>query len=182
MHVVYLDNAATTRVAPKVAERVLACMRDDFGNPSSAHRVGIAATQQIAAARLALLSALGDERGEAGDLVWTSGGTEADALGVLGAARARAGRGRKVVATAIEHPAVLRSADWLVRRGYTVTQVKPGPDGVVAAADVLAAITTDTVVVALMLVNNELGTLQPITEVAPTVRAGVPALAAVRIG
>jgi cysteine desulfurase len=164
--VIYLDNAATTRVAPEVASAIAACLTEDFGNPSSAHRVGIAAAGRIKAARLALLAALGDEGGRLGDVVWTSGGTEADALGVAGAARARAGRGRHVVVPAIEHPAVLETAKLLLAEGFEITTVPVGASGVVSPADVLGAVTPKTVVVACMLVNNELGTIQPVAEIA----------------
>jgi cysteine desulfurase len=166
---VYLDNAATTQVAPAVAEAILSCLRDDFGNPSSAHRLGIAAARRIARAREALLEALGDERGEIGDVLWTSGGTEADALGVAGAARAR--RGRHLVVTAIEHPAVLGAAKQLEAEGWRTTVVPVGPGGVVSAEAVADAVTAETSVVACMLVNNELGTVQPVAAVARAARA-----------
>src|SRR4051812_10454231 len=97
--VIYLDNAATTQVRPEVADAIVACLREDYGNPSSAHRMGIAAAARIKHARDALLVAIGDERGGVGDVVWTSGGTEADALGVAGAARARGGKGKHIVVT-----------------------------------------------------------------------------------
>jgi cysteine desulfurase len=167
----YLDNAATTQVAPAVAEAILACLREDFGNPSSAHHLGAAAARRIARAREALLEALGDERGAAGDLSWTSGGTEADALGVAGAARARGARGRHIVVTAIEHPAVLGAAKQLEAEGFTTTIVPVSREGVVAADAVAAAVTGETSVVACMLVNNELGTNQPVAEGARAVKA-----------
>lgn len=168
---IYLDNAATTRVADEVTDVVLACMREEFGNPSSAHRHGIAATRRVKEAREALLDAIGDERGEHGELLWTSGGTESDALGVLGAARALAGRGRHVVATAIEHPAVLASLKLLEKEQFTTTLVPVSKDGVVSPQAVAEAVTPETVVVACMLVNNELGTIQPVAEVAAAVKA-----------
>jgi cysteine desulfurase len=123
---VYLDNAATTQVAPAVAEAILQCMRETFGNPSSAHRFGVDASRHLTRARETLLAALGDERGREGDLLWTSGGTEADALGILGAARARAGRGRHLVVTAVEHPAVLGCAKLLEAEGCSH---QPDPGG-----------------------------------------------------
>jgi cysteine desulfurase len=166
----YLDNAATTQVAPAVAEAILSCLRDDFGNPSSAHHLGAAAARRIARARDALLDALGDERGRGGDLIWTSGGTEADALGVAGAARARASRGKHVVVTAIEHPAVLGAAKQLEAEGFTTAVVPVSRDGVVSPEAVAAAVTDETAVVACMLVNNELGTIQPVAEVARAAR------------
>ena len=93
-------------------------------------------------------------------MVFTSGGTEADAMGILGAARAT--RGRHLVVTAFEHPAVMRAIEALAAEGFTVDQVAPAPDGVVSADAVLAAVRPDTAVVAVMLVQNELGTVQPV--------------------
>jgi cysteine desulfurase len=168
---VYLDNAATTQVAPAVAEAILACLREDFGNPSSAHRLGVDASRRVARARETLCEALGDERGREGDLVWTSGGTEADAIGVLGAARARAGRGRHLVLTAIEHPAVLGCARLLEAEGWKTSLIPVASDGTVAPQAVADAVTPETSVVACMLVNNELGTLQPVAEVARAARS-----------
>jgi cysteine desulfurase len=168
---IYLDNAATTQVAPAVAEAILACLREDFGNPSSAHHLGVAAARRVARAREALLEALRDERGRAGDVIWTSGGTEADALGVAGAARARGSRARHIVVTAIEHPAVLGTAKLLEAEGFTTTIVPCSPSGVVSPDAVAAAVGDGTAVVACMLVNNELGTVQPVAEVTRAVRA-----------
>lgn len=168
---IYLDNGATTRVADQVATAMLACLREDFGNPSSAHRLGIGAARLIKAARESLFAAIGDERGAAGELYFTSGGTEADALGVLGAARAHAGRGRHLVLTAIEHPAVLGAAKQLEAEGFRATVVPVSADGVVSADAMAAAMTDETVVVACMLVNNELGTILPVADVARAVKA-----------
>lgn len=168
---VYLDNAATTRVLPEVAEVALACMLQDFGNPSSAHRLGIAASARLKQAREEVLEALGDERGELGDVIWTSGGTEADALGVMGAARALAGRGRRIVLSAIEHPAVFGAAEKLTAEGFEPIVVPVDWHGVVSVQAVVDAVTDGTVVVACMLANNELGTLQPVAEIARAVKS-----------
>jgi cysteine desulfurase len=159
--VIYLDNAASTRPAPEVLAATRAVEEAFFANPSSAHGLGAAAARALEAARAEVAGALG---AAANEIVFTSGGTEANALGVLGAARAA--RGRHVVIGGLEHPAVARTAERLAREGYVLTVVPPGRDGVVAAADVVAALRPDTGVVALMLVNNELGTLQPVAELA----------------
>lgn len=158
---IYLDNAASTRPAPEVLAATRAVEEAFFANPSSAHGLGAAAARALEAARAEVAAALG---AAASEIVFTSGGTEANALGVLGAARAA--RGRHVVIGGLEHPAVARTAERLAREGYVLTVVPPGRDGVVAAADVVAALRPDTGVVALMLVNNELGTLQPVAELA----------------
>jgi cysteine desulfurase len=171
---IYLDNAATTRVAAPVADLVTRCMRQDYGNPSSAHHMGIEAERHVKAARAAVLSAIGDPDGRLGELYWTSGGTEADALGLLGAARARAARGRHVVVSAIEHPAVRACAELLGEEGFRADQVPVTPDGVVDVERFADAIGDDTQVAALMLVNNEIGTIMPVAEVARALRARRP--------
>jgi cysteine desulfurase len=167
--VIYLDNAASTRPAPEVLAATRAVEDAFFANPSSAHGLGAAAARALEAARGEVAAALGAEPGE---LVFTGGGTEANALGLLGAARAA--RGRHVVIGGLEHPAVARTAERLQADGYTLTVVAPGRDGVVRAADVLAATRADTAVVALMLVNNELGTIQPVDELARGLAAAFP--------
>ena len=124
-----------------------------YANPASAHGAGAAAARALATARGEVAAALEVEPEE---VLFTSGGTEADAMGVLGAARAA--RGRHLVVTALEHPAVMRCADALKAEGFAVDVVAPTPAGVVRAEDVAAAVRADTAVVAVMLVNNELGT------------------------
>jgi cysteine desulfurase len=168
--VIYLDNAASTRPAPEVLAATRAVEDAFFANPASAHGLGAAASRALEAARGEVAAALGAEPAE---IVFTGGGTEANALGVAGAARAA--RGKHLVISGLEHPAVARTADRLVREpsdgGYELTIVAPTPAGVVRAEDVLAAVRPDTAVVALMLVNNELGTVQPVAEVARALAA-----------
>jgi cysteine desulfurase len=166
---VYLDNAASTPPAPEVLAAVLDASRDLYANPSSAHAMGAAASRALEAARAEVAAALAVAPSE---IVFTSGGTEADALGLLGAARAA--RGRHLVVTALEHPAILRTAVELTRAGYELSVVAPTPAGAVRAEDVIAAARPDTAVVAVMLVNNELGTLQPIAEIAAGLAAAFP--------
>jgi cysteine desulfurase len=174
MTFIYLDNAATTRVAPEVAAVVHACMQEDFGNPSSAHFLGIRAEARVKEARRQVLAALGDAEGRHGDLVWTSGGTESDALGTLGAARALRRRGQHVLCTAIEHAAVRSSGEMLADEGFAVDFVPVTGAGVVEVDAVRALVRPDTVLVAVMLVNNEVGTVQPVAEVARAVKAVRP--------
>jgi cysteine desulfurase len=164
--VVYLDNAASTRPAPEVLAATRAVEEAFFANPASAHGLGAAAARALEAARAEVAAALGAETSE---IVFTGGGTEANALGLLGAARAA--RGRHVVVSGLEHPAVARTAERLAAEGYELSVIEPTPAGVVRAADVVAATRADTAVVALMLVNNELGTLQPVAEVAQALAA-----------
>ncbi|RMH41054.1 MAG: cysteine desulfurase [Deltaproteobacteria bacterium] len=168
MDAVYLDNAATTRVAAGVADVVVACLREDYGNPSSAHAAGIAAARRVKTARAALLAALGDEDAGAGDVYFTSGGTEADAIGTIGAARAR--RGRHLLCSAIEHPAVLESLALLESDGWQVDRIPVTRDGVIDLDRAATMLRDDTAVVAVMLVNNEIGTIQPVADLARAVR------------
>ncbi|WP_428264215.1 cysteine desulfurase family protein [Haliangium sp.] len=171
---IYLDNAATTRVDPAVASVVQACMVEDFGNPSSAHFVGIQAEARVKQATRQLGAALGDPDGRHGSLVWTSGGTESDALGVIGAARALRRRGNHVLYSAVEHPAVRASAESLAAEGMRAEAVPITAQGVVTVDAVLDRLTDDTIVVAVMLVQNELGTIQPVAEIAHAIKARRP--------
>ena len=164
---IYLDNAASTQPTPEVLDALRATAAELFANPASAHAGGAAASRALAQARAEVAAALDVDPAE---LLFTSGGTEADALGVLGAARAA--RGRHVVVSALEHPAVMRCAEALAADGYVLDIVPPDRNGIVAADAIAAAVRADTAVVALMLVNNELGTRQPVAEVAQ--RLGPP--------
>jgi len=174
---IYLDNAATTRVCRDVSAVVVECMEEEYGNPSSAHHLGISAERRTKQARALLLGVLGDPDATLGDVVWTSGGTESDALGVIGPARARGRRGprqRHLVYSAIEHSAVRESIAQLCRAGWDATEVPVDCHGVVSVDELAAAITDETQVVALMLVNNEIGTIQPVADVARAARARSP--------
>jgi cysteine desulfurase len=163
---IYLDNAASTPMAPEVLAAWARAAEELPGNPSSAHGAGAAAARALETARAEVAGLV---HAAPADLVFTSGGTEANALGILGAAGAA--RGRHLVVTAIEHPAVLRNAELLATRGFALTRVAPAATGAVTAEAVLAAVRPDTALVAIMLVNNELGTVQPVVEIARALRA-----------
>jgi len=158
---IYLDHAASTPPLEAVLRAVDATAREMFANPSSAHSEGARAARALETARTQVAALLG---AEARDCIFTGSGTEADALGVLGAAR-RA-RGRHLVVGAIEHPAVLGNAELLEKSGYRLTRVAPNGAGIIEPDAIAQAVTEDTALVAVMLVNNELGTLQPITAIA----------------
>jgi cysteine desulfurase len=174
MNAIYLDNAATTEVVPEIAEVVMECMRRDYGNPSSAHHMGIAAEQRVKQARDHLLAAIGDPGGQLGQVCWTSGGTESDALGVIGAARALDRQGKRILYSAIEHSAVRESARHLEREGWHAQAVPVSRSGVIDIDQVMAALGPDTTVVAVMLVNNEIGTVQPVAELSRAVKERRP--------
>ena len=170
---VYLDYAATTPMYPEAAAAMLPFQADTFGNPSGAHAAARAAKTALEEAREGIAGALGAEPAE---IVITGGGTEADNLAVKGAARAAraAGRGDGVVTTAFEHKGVLAPGDRLEREGFRVTRVPIDGAGIVDLGALEAALDERTVVVSVMLVNNEVGTIQPLDEVAALVRARAP--------
>lgn len=172
--VYYLDNAATTAVAPEVAEVVHACMVTDYGNASSAHHMGIAAEKRVKQARAQVAAAIGDPEQRLGKLVFTSGGTESDAMAVLGAARARKRRGAHILCSAIEHPAVRESAQMLASEGFEVQALPVTRQGVVDMDAARGLLRDDTVLVAVMLVNNEIGTIQPLAEISALVAQRSP--------
>jgi cysteine desulfurase len=172
MPTIYLDNAASTRPFASVIAEIARAHAEAWGNPSSAHGIGAVARERLAEARAVVLAAIGDPDGALGELVWTSGGSEGDALGVIGAARAR-GAGA-IVVSALEHHAVGRSAELLANSGFAVRTAPATPAGAVDVAALAGLVDADTAVVAAMLVQNELGTLQPVAEVVRVVRARAP--------
>jgi cysteine desulfurase len=167
--VVYLDNAATTKVDAQVADLAREAMLATFGNPSSAHRLGGEAARAVDRAREQVARAIGAAPAE---ILFTSGGTEANALGFGGAARAA--RGRHLVVTALEHPSIEATARRLALEGWAVETVRPNPGGWVSAEALRAAVQGDTAAVALIWVQNELGTVQPVHELAQAIKARAP--------
>jgi cysteine desulfurase len=171
---IYLDNAASTRVSDETVALMTEVMRTAWGNPSAAHPQGAAARGHIETARTRLLAAIGDKGARpAGDIVWNSGCSESNALAVLGAARTRPA-GRLVIST-IEHPAIATLADRLAADGRHVVRIAPGRDGVLDPDEVAAAIADDNdAIVALLMVQNEIGAVQPIAATVAAVRARAP--------
>ena len=173
---IYLDSAATTPVRREVLEAMWPFLaggvEGEFGNPSSHHELGERAARAVAAARASIADALGCRPSE---LVFTSGGTESDNLAIKGIALATP-RGLHLVTTPTEHEAVLESADYLRRHhGFEVTELPVDSDGLVDPSALGAALRPDTTLVTIAHANNELGTVQPITELAAIARAaGVP--------
>ena len=171
---IYLDNAATTPVCPQAAQAAFEVMTEGYGNPSSGYELGRQAARRLEADRAAVAQRLGCGPEE---LTFVSCGTEGDNWSVLAAAERGKRLGKHIVATAIEHAAVLEPVKALAARGYEVTWLRPDRTGHVSADDLRAALRTDTVLVSMMLVNNELGTLQPVADAAQAIReAGCPAL------
>jgi cysteine desulfurase len=162
---IYLDNGATTRLCAEAREALLRYSLDAFANPSSAHRPGIAASRGLKDAREAISRAIGAEPSE---IVLTSGGTEADGLAVIGAARAS--RGRHVLASAIEHPAVLGALKVLEADGFSCELVPVSRDGLIEPDTVAERVRDDTALVSTMMVNNEIGTQSDVREIGRAVR------------
>jgi cysteine desulfurase len=161
---IYLDHNATTPLDPIVADRVAQAMREVWGNASSIHHFGQQAKAALDEARGAVGALIG---GEASEIIFTAGGTESDNLAIRGAAEALEPSGRKhLVASAIEHEAVLNTLKALARRGWRVTIVPVDASGIVAVDRLREAVTDETALVSVMHANNEIGTIQPIAELA----------------
>ena len=169
----YFDHNATTPLAPEVLETMVACLGQVYGNASSIHYYGQAAKQRLEQARRELAALI---HANPAELVFTGGGTEADNLAVLGVVRARgADKPRHVITSSIEHPAVLAPCGQLEREGVEITRLRVGASGVVNPDDVRRALCPDTALISVMHANNELGTIQPVAEMARIAReAGVP--------
>ena len=160
---IYLDNSATTQPCEACVRAMTELLTDCWGNPSSVHAHGIAAHHRLRQAREQVASALGAEPDR---VFFTSGGTEADNWAVTAACWQNRHLGRHIVTTAVEHSAVLEACRWMERQGYEVTYLVPAQDGSLSAEQVLAAVRQDTALVSCMLVNNELGNIYPIAEIA----------------
>ena len=167
----YFDHNATTPVDPLVLEAMLPCFEAGYGNASSIHSFGQAAAAVVERARGQVASLLGVKPAE---IVFTSGGTEADNLAIFGTVRAATGPRKHIISSTIEHPAVLQACRKLEQEGVELTLLKVGAEGVVSPDDVRAALRPETVLISIMHTNNELGTEQPIAEIAAAAReAGV---------
>jgi len=167
MGVIYLDNAATTPVAPEVRAAMQPYFEEVYGNPSSVHQAGRQARSAIEKAREQVAKAIGATPGE---IVFTSGGTEADNAAIIGTAMAHQSKGKHIITTTIEHHAVLHTCEFLETMGYEVTYVEPGADGIVRIEKIEAAIRPDTILVTVMMVNNETGAIQPVQDIGALTR------------
>lgn len=171
---IYFDNSSTTKVCREAAEKVMEMMTEQYGNPSSLHRLGFAAEQEQNSARAAVAGVLGVRPEE---VYFTSGGTESNNLALFGAAGARRKRGNRIVTTMMEHPSVLNSAKQLQSEGFDVVFLKPDGSGNIRPEQVFEAVTPDTVLVSMMCVNNEVGSLLPLRAVPAAIAAAkAPAL------
>ena len=171
---IYFDNSATTRVCPEAAEKAVEMMTRNYGNPSSLHTMGFRAEQELRSAREAVAFLLGAKPEE---IYFTSGGTESNNIALFGAARARKKRGNRIVTTQIEHPSVLNTMKCLEREGFEVVYLKPDRWGKLSPEQVREAVTPDTILVSMMRVNNEVGSILPVEAAADAIEAAkAPAL------
>lgn len=171
---IYLDHAATTPVYSEAAMEALHAMKDSFGNPSSRHRFGMEAAASVAEQRATIAKSLGCLSEE---LFFTSGGTEGDNWAIFLAEKMNHRRGKHIITTSIEHSAVLEPIRALEKQGYEVTYLEPDRSGHISASQVEAALRSDTILVSMMLVNNETGAILPVAETARLIRnAKSPAL------
>ncbi len=164
---IYLDNAATTRVCPEAADAALKMMTECYGNPSSTHTKGREAAAELKAAREKISRALGCS---ASELYFTSCGSEGDNWAIISGAEAMRRRGNHVISSAVEHDAVRRSMEELERRGFEVTRLSPDKTGAVTEDAVKSALRPDTILVSLMMVNNETGAVTDIGAVSRLLR------------
>lgn len=166
---IYMDNSATTPPAAEVVETITEYMKTSFGNPSSRHALGLHAEKIVTEARKKVAAALSCHPDE---VYFTSGGTESDNIAILGAANIK--KGKRIITTTVEHPAVLRTMDYLQSQGFEVVRIKPQPDGTVKFTDIADAITPDTVLVSVMHVNNETGAVMPVEKIGGVLKRIAP--------
>ena len=160
---IYLDNSATTKVKPSVAESMVNAMTKDFGNPSSLHRLGLTAEKIVKDSRATIAKAFNASPEE---IYFTSCGTESDNTVVKGVWESKKKQGKRIITTAVEHPAILRSVEWCKQQGADVIYLPVDENCNINMQDLKDALTDDTILVSVMHVNNEVGSIFPIKEIA----------------
>lgn len=163
----YLDNSATTKPCEECINAVTNMLKNNWGNPSSLHNLGIDAMKEVILARDEIAQSLGANREE---IVFTSGGTEANNLALFGAVKARKRLGSRIVTTAIEHESVLQSAQELEKQGFEVVYLQPDRDGNISKKQLFNAVNKDTILVSMMYINNEVGTIMPVEAIKRAVK------------
>ena len=170
----YLDNSATTRVCSEAIDCMLDCLNNNWGNPSSLHEKGIQAEDLLERARKAVAGAIGCEPSE---IVFTSGGTQSNNIAVFGAVEAAKRKGNKIFTSSVEHPSVMKAFDRLESEGFEVVRLRVDRFGRVDLEQLKNELDEKTVLVSVMAVNNELGTIEPIREISALIKkSGCPAL------
>lgn len=168
---IYLDNSATTRPFNEVREIMMKVMDVDFGNPSSMHNLGVASENYIKKAKEQIAKTLKCKESE---ILFTSGGTESDNMAIIGGAMANKRIGNHIITTGIEHPAILETCAYMEKQGYDVTYLPVHKDGRVRIEDLKMALRKDTVIVSIMHVNNEIGSVMPLEEIGKVVKENNP--------
>lgn len=168
---IYLDNSATTRCFPEVAALMNEIYLEDYGNPSSMHHRGVTAERRIAEAKKTLAGIL---KVREKNLYFTSCGTESDNMAIIGGALAAQRRGKHLITTVIEHPAVLEAMKHLENLGFEITRLGVDRDGLVSPEAVAAAVRPDTILVSVMHTNNEIGSVQPVAQIGAAIKAANP--------
>lgn len=168
---IYLDNAATTKVMPVAAEGVITGMTETFGNPSSLHKLGVDAERLVSFSQRKILSALGDTSGR---IIFTSGATESNNTAILGLAEVYGRRKKRVVTTSVEHPSVAKAFERLAELGYEVVLIHPNEQGEITENMLIEAVDGNTCLISAMLVNNETGYILPIEKAFPKIKRLYP--------
>ena len=167
----YLDNSATTRAFDEVAALVAKVMTEEYGNPSSVHHMGTISGDRLSKAREEIAATL---KADPNEILFTSGGTESDNTAIIGVARANAWRGKHIITTSIEHPAVFETCYYLEKEGFEITRLKVDSEGKIDLDELKNAIRKDTILVSIMMVNNEIGAIEPIKEAGEIIKAANP--------
>ncbi|MGI6065432.1 MAG: cysteine desulfurase NifS [Bacillota bacterium] len=167
MQTIYLDHSATTPVLPEVLHTMLPFLREHYGNASSIYRIGRESRKAVEEARRQVANLIGSETDE---IYFTSGGTEADNMAVFGAVAASGEKGKHIITSRMEHHAILHPCEELEKRGYEVTYLSPDDKGLIRVEDLKNAVRDDTILITIMHVNNEVGTIQPIREIGQIAR------------
>lgn len=171
---VYLDNSATTKPCKEATAAILNALEENYGNPSSLHNIGIEAAKAVIQARQSIADRMACEKDE---IIFTSGGTEANNLAVFGAAYANKRKGNRIVTTAIEHESVMQSIDKLEEEGFEVIRLMPDEFGNISLKELAEAINEKTILVSMMYINNEVGSILPVEKIKKLVlKAGAPAI------
>lgn len=169
---IYLDNSATTQCSEAVKNIVVKVMTEDYGNPSSMHTKGVEAERYVKEAAAAVAKTL---RCQEKEIVFTSGGTESNNLAILGSAMANRRAGKHIITTAIEHPSVKNAMRFLEQEGFEITWLPVNEDGEISLSDLEAAVREDTILVSVMMVNNEMGALEPVEAAGRIIHSRNPA-------
>ncbi len=164
----YLDNSATTRAYDEVADLVAKIMKEEYGNPSSVHHMGMVSGERLSQARETIAASL---KVDPQEIVFTSGGTESDNLALIGVARANKWRGNHIITTKIEHPAILETMAFLEKEGFEITYLSVDETGTIDLDELKNAIRKETILVSIMFVNNEIGTLMPIQKAGELIKS-----------